>query len=215
MKKLVLLALAATALAPVSANAATVITFEASGNGQAPLPATYQPILNGYNGDGGALGVTITWGGTGTSNRATNGGVTDHTPGTGGLGYVGYDYNEDSRTITFDRAVKLPSFFYANYNSGSFPITFTASLNGNVVATITRTYVQPTGYTWIEETGLAGIALDSFTFSGPQYKQLDDITVTAVPEPATWAMMLLGFGMVGFGLRSRRNGKVTTKVAFA
>ena len=39
--------------------------------------------------------------------------------------------------------------------------------------------------------------------------------LSAVPEPATWAMMLAGFGMVGFGLRSRRNGKVTTKVAFA
>lgn len=36
----------------------------------------------------------------------------------------------------------------------------------------------------------------------------------AVPEPGTWAMMLLGFGMVGFGLRSRR-GKVTIKVNYA
>jgi len=26
----------------------------------------------------------------------------------------------------------------------------------------------------------------------------------AVPEPATWAMMLLGFGTVGYGMRSRR-----------
>ena len=37
----------------------------------------------------------------------------------------------------------------------------------------------------------------------------------SVPEPATWAMMLLGFGMVGFGLRSRRAGKVTTRASFA
>ncbi|HET9161037.1 MAG TPA: FxDxF family PEP-CTERM protein [Caulobacteraceae bacterium] len=28
--------------------------------------------------------------------------------------------------------------------------------------------------------------------------------LTAVPEPATWAMMILGMGMVGFGLRMRR-----------
>ena len=34
---------------------------------------------------------------------------------------------------------------------------------------------------------------------------LDDITIsTAVPEPATWAMMILGFGMVGGLLRRRR-----------
>lgn len=29
-------------------------------------------------------------------------------------------------------------------------------------------------------------------------------TVSAVPEPATWAMMVLGFGIVGFGLRKRK-----------
>jgi len=30
------------------------------------------------------------------------------------------------------------------------------------------------------------------------------VNVAAVPEPATWAMMILGMGMVGFGLRMRR-----------
>lgn len=30
----------------------------------------------------------------------------------------------------------------------------------------------------------------------------------AVPEPTTWALMLLGFGAVGFGMR-RRNGKIS------
>lgn len=36
---------------------------------------------------------------------------------------------------------------------------------------------------------------------------------SAVPEAATWAMMLLGFGIVGFALR-RRAGNVTAKVAY-
>ncbi len=35
----------------------------------------------------------------------------------------------------------------------------------------------------------------------------------AIPEPATWAMMLLGFGMVGFGLRSRQ--KQSVRVTYA
>jgi hypothetical protein len=39
-------------------------------------------------------------------------------------------------------------------------------------------------------------------------------TVSAVPEPATWGMMIAGFGMIGFGLRRRRS-TVTTKVSFA
>lgn len=33
---------------------------------------------------------------------------------------------------------------------------------------------------------------------------IDAVSVAAVPEPATWGMMLLGFGMVGAGLRRRR-----------
>jgi len=39
-------------------------------------------------------------------------------------------------------------------------------------------------------------------------------TVTpAVPEPATWAMMLLGFGSVGFAMRRRRYIELTTHQA--
>jgi hypothetical protein len=34
---------------------------------------------------------------------------------------------------------------------------------------------------------------------------LDAISITAVPEPATWAMMLLGFGAIGFAMRRRRS----------
>ena len=38
-------------------------------------------------------------------------------------------------------------------------------------------------------------------------------TITAVPEPATWAMMLAGFGAVGVAMRNRR--KITATVRFA
>ena len=41
----------------------------------------------------------------------------------------------------------------------------------------------------------------------------ENFTLTAVPEPTTWAMLLLGFGMVGLGLRGRR--KATVRVAGA
>lgn len=39
----------------------------------------------------------------------------------------------------------------------------------------------------------------SFTLSG---------VTGAVPEPATWAMMILGFGLVGAALRQRRGGQI-------
>jgi hypothetical protein len=41
-----------------------------------------------------------------------------------------------------------------------------------------------------------------------------DLTFTpSVPEPATWAMMLLGFGAIGFQLRRRRTGAALTQFA--
>lgn len=47
-------------------------------------------------------------------------------------------------------------------------------------------------------------AVGSFTFSA---------AVSAVPEPATWGMMILGFGAIGFAMR--RRAKIGTRVRFA
>jgi hypothetical protein len=46
-------------------------------------------------------------------------------------------------------------------------------------------------------------ASDEDTAYGPA---LDNVSITsgAVPEPATWALMIVGFGAVGATLRSRR-----------
>ena len=43
----------------------------------------------------------------------------------------------------------------------------------------------------------------------------DDAVAAAVPEPATWMMMLFGFGMIGYGMRSakrRSNEQFETKI---
>lgn len=48
--------------------------------------------------------------------------------------------------------------------------------------------------------------------NGPSYIGLDDVSVTAVPEPATWAMMILGFAGVGF-MAYRRKSKAGSMVA--
>jgi hypothetical protein len=41
-------------------------------------------------------------------------------------------------------------------------------------------------------------------FSGDRTSFIDNVALTSVPEPSTWAMMLAGFGMMGFALRRRR-----------
>jgi hypothetical protein len=50
-----------------------------------------------------------------------------------------------------------------------------------------------------------GDVAHAVTFRSTNYSfELDNIAVTAVPEPATWAMMILGFGAAGAMMRRRR-----------
>jgi hypothetical protein len=42
------------------------------------------------------------------------------------------------------------------------------------------------------------------TLLGPTGSYSGTLNVAAVPEPATWAMMLLGFGAMGLVIRRRR-----------
>jgi hypothetical protein len=51
---------------------------------------------------------------------------------------------------------------------------------------------------------LSFLAIGGPNASLPPFALLDGVTMTAVPEPATWAVMLLGFGGVGAAIRSRR-----------
>ena len=60
-----------------------------------------------------------------------------------------------------------------------------------------------------------GTGSDTFSVAfrdDPSFFGLDNFLVsTAVPEPATWAMFLIGFGAIGFMMRHlRRNGAATT-----
>ena len=49
-----------------------------------------------------------------------------------------------------------------------------------------------------------GVSSVTFSSSGYSSNQLDNISVTAgVPEPASWALMIGGFGMTGFAMRRR------------
>lgn len=64
--------------------------------------------------------------------------------------------------------------------------------------------------------------LSGRTLVGYGYENLASTAVTAsvinaagaVPEPASWALMLVGFGGIGLAMR-RRKSKVTTTVAYA
>lgn len=80
-------------------------------------------------------------------------------------------------------------------------------LLGNTVNSVRAFDPTPTSLTLsFNSTGASAFSTSS-TLSIPP-----EGAIGAVPEPATWAMMVLGFGAVGYALRRR---KVTTRVRFA
>ncbi len=76
-------------------------------------------------------------------------------------------------------------------------VTFTTSLTG-----VTRTFTaNSVTFNWVNQP------IPASTYLSAAF-----VTASAVPEPATWGMMIVGFGMIGAASRSR---KVKTTVSFA
>jgi hypothetical protein len=105
-------------------------------------------------------------------------------------------------TLTFSqiaRAYQGVDPFTVSYGATSFG-TFTPTLSWTQV---TETFVALSATPLV----FAGTILDGDHSSG-----IDNITISAVPEPSTWAMMILGFFGVGFAAY-RRKSKLTFRLA--
>ncbi|HEY3949618.1 PEPxxWA-CTERM sorting domain-containing protein [Phenylobacterium sp.] len=94
------------------------------------------------------------------------------------LAHIGLDANDFS--ASFDGATLLNKVDNADFNFTHFSFAVTATSNATTVSFAGRE-VQD----WYE---------------------LDNVSVTSVtvPEPATWALMICGFGLAGAALRRRR-----------
>lgn len=95
---------------------------------------------------------------------------------------------------------------------------FTVAIDGMNLGSFTVSSTDWQAYTTSAFVATATTGLLSFTgsptTSGDNDVGLDAVTVTAaVPEPATWALMILGMGAVGFAMR--RRSKIKTIVRFA
>jgi hypothetical protein len=62
-------------------------------------------------------------------------------------------------------------------------------------------------------SSVSGITLNIPAVSDVVLYKTTNVPTTAVPEPATWAMLLLGFGLIGFGARRRRSHRLLTQSA--
>jgi hypothetical protein len=141
----------------------------------------------------------------------------------------------DFVALVFDKAVTLSNFgvtafamsgnSYIDYDLSyvAYAGTLADLVNGVNMSTFTNVNTSaPTSSATIGTTGGAtsNIWLVSAAISSPDSRvdgfKLTSLAVTsvpaAVPEPATWAMMLVGFGAIGGTLRSRR-GRPTMNAA--
>jgi Protein of unknown function (DUF642)/PEP-CTERM motif len=110
------------------------------------------------------------------------------------------------------------SFFISGNpdNQGNTPATKTATLTlGGSSFPVSYTVIgsnsssnmqwQQVSYTFLAGSSSALLSLAGSPANGPYGLAVDNFSIAAaVPEPASWLMMILGFGLVGAGLRRRR-----------
>lgn len=130
---------------------------------------------------------------------------------------VSFDISGNQRGSADDLFIASVSFAPANggiANSISGPAGFTTFGPGGFLDMLNGTPYNETiasgrsfltySYSFTANTAgtfQLGFATTSSDFQGPI---LDNVLVSQVPEPASWAMLITGFAMVGFAARRRR-----------
>jgi hypothetical protein len=116
------------------------------------------------------------------------------------------------RTYTFGFDVYVPFNGAGNANDASF----SAVVGGYNFATFTASSLTPGAWLHYDAIGTAAItgnvtfdfAYNSFGIPAKDFV-IDRVYFGAVPETASWAMMLGGFGMIGGAMRARRKAVVS------
>nr|WP_309646703.1 PEPxxWA-CTERM sorting domain-containing protein [Phenylobacterium sp.] len=204
MRKLILAGATAAAalLSANAASAATVVLFSDFENDGT--------ISQGF-GTWGVYGAADGW----TTLAGPGIEIQNHAAGnpdpTGGTNFVELDSHANS------------SMFYTLGSTGSFDLSFLYSPRPNVGSTsnVIDVYLDTTllgTYTANGGGGTSWSTANSSFYATAGQKLIfaaggssdslggyvDNITLSAVPEPATWAMMIMGFGLAGSALRRRR-----------
>ena len=193
------------------AGTANAVTIASSTNGPDSGPLAGQTVINDFEAGAPAnlTGTfTIAQGSLVNQYAAPLGDTTKYLAVLGG----------NSATLTLAQSYQNLSFYWGSIDSYN-TVTFT-NLAGQNVGTFTGAQIPGA-----PDNGAQGDALNNrrvnfnfgtdsvnkITFSSNQNAfELDTIAAGgAVPEPATWAMLITGMGMVGVSLRRRRPNSVT------
>jgi hypothetical protein len=187
--------------------ASATITIEAGNN---PQPGEQNILLNQ------GTGTTV------TGNTNMSGTLVDFSSSTGqtlvvnssGQAFISTNSGNGLLTsINVSSPLNVFTDFIANpNNSGAFTVTVKAN-----DGTFTHDFAGGTGQNFVTVLAANGETISSvaFTADNPslgfnQFQQPRISGISAVPEPSTWAMMLLGFLGLAFAFRQSRR-----KVSFA
>jgi hypothetical protein len=228
-----MLGAALTASAGMASATTVVLDFEGV---NATYPSGFAQVLEFYNGGTSSDGTTgtnygVSFGSNALALCLNTEAITCSNSSRGGLA-PGSDkgalfFLEGEATV-LDYAAGFTtgfSFFYSMIaeNDGVVSVYDGLGGTGNLLGTITLA-VTPTGAcpgfggAYCPYVA-AGVAFDgtakSIVFAGvANFVAFDDVTFGSdtpggvIPEPATWAMMILGFGLVGAAARRRDSGRV-------
>ncbi len=234
MKFLALLASAALLASPALANSFTNGGFETLTNGTGQLGYNTDATgwtTTGYNfvfaaGTGDTTGASGQYGGLslwGPHNGSANGFTASSPQGGNFVGADG-DYNVGpisqvitglkvghTYTIGYDYAFAQQSGF-----DGPTVQHWTSSFGGTSVTT--ADYDLPnhgfSGWMHTSYTAVATSSTETLSFLAygnlpiPPFALLDGASVSGEPEPASWALLIVGFGLVGAAARRRRTTAV-------
>ncbi len=202
--------IAAAMVALAMATGASAVTFSSTAGSPDPGPAAGQTTVFDFNGPTPELSgsYSLVTGSVSGVYAAPAGDATQYAvvPMAGkGNGVATLDFSAYSN-------VKSLSFYWGSidtYNTVEFLSGGTSifSLNGSMLPPANGD--QGAGLTnrRVYFTFGPGESFDAIRFTSDSVAfEFDDVAI-GVPEPASWAMMILGFGMVGFAAR-RRSARV-------
>jgi hypothetical protein len=207
--------LAATAMVPANAavtvHTSAFITGVTNYNGFEDIGATTSfPANTPYTEDG----ITVEYVGSAgiwTTSQIMEGNYSWY-PSGGGIGYT---------KVTFGATNAIQFALGSGWFGGTPALQYEVLNAGNVIATGEITGVS--NYTGFGYYGFSGMTMDELrlqvqpsggavfnpsAYEAGAYDAFSIGTAGAVPEPASWAMLIAGFGLTGAAMRRRRSTAV-------
>ena len=125
-----------------------------------------------------------------------------------------------SRTFTFDLPTSgvtaiSATTIHVGENNTAGDLDFTSVLFNGSPLTLTGEVAEYAFGQWNNMAGQQTLVINGYSYGNAGLSGVVTFAngAGAIPEPATWAIMLLGFAATGFAMRRRRAHQ--TKVAFA